>query len=66
MEEQMPHFIQDIDWNEFKQQRKQLYLLNDFNNVDLDGIIALCDAICDYAVDIGGLDEDMVYLSHNE
>lgn len=62
-----PYFIEKIDWNDLRIQKT--LLLETINNVyvnpkhkkGLEGILALIDAIQDYAVDEMGVSEMQVF-----
>lgn len=65
---EIPQFINDIDWDLLKQQKLSLlYIVNNnalINNViseDVNGIVHLIDSIQDYAVDVVGIDDDIVF-----
>ena len=68
-----PQFIQDMDWEEFKIQRQFLIdiqqgvpVTSDDLTDKTEGLINLCDAIVDYAIDFCGLPEEDVLLNNKD
>ena len=53
--------IRKIDWKQLNTDKKRILSLNDFNDVDLDGTIALFDALQDFAVDRLEIDTQEVF-----
>jgi uncharacterized phage-like protein YoqJ len=66
-----PQFIQDMNWEEFKKQRQFLIDVQEGLIVAYDqkemaaGLINLCDAIVDYAIDFCELPEEDVLLTND-
>lgn len=63
---EIPQFINDIDWDLLRDQKNTIVGLasSPFNIVsllNLDGIIHLIDSIQDYAVDVAGIDNEIVF-----
>ena len=65
---EIPQFINDIDWNLLKQQKLSLLnivnnntLINNVMSEDVNGIVHLIDSIQDYAVDVAGIDNEIVF-----
>ena len=61
-------FINDINWDLLKQQKLSLLnivnnntLINNVMSEDVNGIVHLIDSIQDYAVDVVGIDNDIVF-----
>lgn len=76
-----PQFIQEINWEQFKEQRQILIDLSTgtmegdnghiikfmpYDQDRIDGLISLCDAIVDYAIDFCGLPEEDVLLTNDD
>ena len=68
-----PQFIQDMDWEEFKKQRQFLIDVQQGERLTSDqitdltmGLINLCDAIVDYAIDFCELPEEDVLLTNDD
>jgi hypothetical protein len=60
-----PAFMQNMDWELLKQQKKSLLeVIENTDNVPilehLEGLLGVIDAVQDYAVDVMGLDENVV------
>jgi hypothetical protein len=63
---EMPDFMKKIDWTLLKQQKKDVFaVIQDIDDVQklesLEGIICLLNSLQDAAVDIYGLDENLVF-----
>jgi uncharacterized phage-like protein YoqJ len=67
-----PQFIQGMNWEEFKKQRQFLIDVQEGLIVAYDqkemaaGLINLCDAIVDYAIDFCELPEEDVLLTNDD
>ena len=64
--DELPEVLKDVDWKLLKEQKKTL--LEVLENIDdvpklehLEGIVVFIDAIQDAAVDVYGLDENLVF-----
>lgn len=66
----IPSFIENMDWNLLQQQKltllhiidnKTLTNISDVICNDIDGIVHLIDSIQDYAVDVAGIDNEIVF-----
>ena len=63
---EIPQFINDIDWGLLRDQKNTIVGLTSSNivpllNPHLDGIVHLIDSIQDYAVDVAGIDNEIVF-----
>ena len=63
---ELPEFMKNVDWSLLREQKKSL--LEVLENIDdvpklehLEGIVVFIDAIQDAAVDLYGLDENLVF-----
>lgn len=66
-----PYFIEKIDWTELRNQKKSLLAIIEWNKIpllnnDLEGIVALIDALQDYAVDEINIDPMHVFDFESE
>jgi hypothetical protein len=63
----VPKIVTDIDWELLRDQKEELISLNIGDpKLKLDGIINLLDSFQDYAVDVLGVDENLVFNSEND
>lgn len=66
LEDEMPDFMKNIDWTLLKQQKKDVFaVIQDIDDIQklesLEGIICLLNGLQDAAVDVYGLDENLVF-----